>query len=203
MVWFVPIGIYEGVKTTAEITDSTVDLSDDAPDAEHVALRIGTGTIPAPIEYDTLLEFLARRAPNDLYLSEWIGQQPNPDDVATQFDELVENGIIMTFGEYPLDHPRMAGRVAVKGDPVVRVGDEREEGRRSIWVDAGRGELLADEPLVELIEQMTDVPVPVDDLYARFTRALVDEEKPRASQRFEASLESMVQTGAVSIMLRE
>lgn len=203
MVWFIPIGIYEGVKTTAEITDSTIDLSGDAPDAEHVALRIGTGTIPAPIEYDALLSFLAAEAPNDLLLPEWVGQQEDPDGLATQFEQLVDNGIVMTFGEYPLDHPRMAGRVAVRANPVTRGDTTFDDDNKSIWVSAGRSEVLATESFVEIVESMGNSPVPVEDLFARLLASLSGNDIKHASQIFESDLQALVQTGALNVMQRQ
>lgn len=203
MVWFVPVGIYEGVKTTAEITDPTVDLSEDPAEMTHVALRVGAGTIPLPVEYDELLAFLATSAPNDLYLPEWVGQTEDPEDTATKFEELAEHGIVMTFGEYPLDHPRMAGRVVLRGDEIARGTRSTAASSIAIRIDAGRGKVLVAEPLVTIAEALTDDPLPVEEMYARFVAALDGADREHASQLFEAGLQSLVQTGAVHVMKQE
>ncbi|MGH3089170.1 MAG: hypothetical protein ACRDSJ_17880, partial [Rubrobacteraceae bacterium] len=193
------IGVYEGIKMTSEITDSTVDLSGDG-EIPHAVLRVGAGSIPVSPDYDAVLDFLASSAPNELALKTWISDQPEPDAVVETLRELSEDGMIMSVGEYPLADPRFAKVVVRPAAPITRVADETAApGDDQILVNAGNGEFLASEPLVDLISAMDEAPVPVAELFSRFRDTVSADERPYADQVFEADLKSLVATGAVHV----
>lgn len=199
MVWYLPIGVYEGIKMTSEITDSTVNLSADG-EIPHAVLRVGAGAIPVAPEYDSVLHFLAAAAPNELAVQEWIAQQADSSDAARKFGELAEDGMIMSVGEYAITDPRFAKVVVQRAAPMTQVADDTAEPEDDqLLVNAGGGEYLVGEAMFTLVNSMDDSPVPVRSLFAKLRDVAPAGSQPHIDQAFEADLKSLVATGAVRV----
>ncbi|MGH3999965.1 MAG: hypothetical protein ACRDTJ_21175 [Pseudonocardiaceae bacterium] len=201
MVWYLPIGVYEGIKMTSEITDSTVDLSGDG-EIPHAVLRVGVGAIPVPTSYGRLLEYLAT-APEDVSLKSWIAEQSDSADLVKQMNDLNENGLVFPIGEYP-PTDQMFDDVLIR--QVARANripdDTAEPGDDLIAVDAGGGEFLVTEPLLDLTERLGSDPVSFKTVYNDLLSSLTDDDRQHAATLFETGLQSLVKTGALTVYLK-
>ncbi len=199
MVWFLPIGTYDGPSNPVGTAQAVGE-----PSGPDVTLRTGTGTVTVPLEYGYVLDFLAT-APLDVRLHEWVSEQDDSQQASDDFDELIENGFVMTFGEFPLSDPRMANRIVIKrADPApVDSAPTGTEDDYLKLVDAGNGKVLANEWLVDLVTYMDDLPIDLQDLYRKFEQLVPEAEQRFADQLFESGLKSLVRTGAIGIVVKE
>lgn len=201
MVWYLPIGVYDGIKPASQIVDSTVDLSSDR-DALQAVLRLGSGSIPIPESYGPILEFLSM-APTDILLAQWLVEQEDADAAKQSLTELAENGLIMSFGEHPITDPRVAERQVAKKSPITRVHDDTaEEGDELVLIEAAGGEVLVHGALLDLVGRSGPQPISVGNLYMRLEGTLSGKANAQPDQILEAGLQSLVQAGAVEVMAK-
>lgn len=204
MAWFLPIGVFEGVKLTSEIQDSIADLSGDG-EVTHAVLRLGSGSAPVDPEYSDLLEFLST-APSQELLNQWAIEQEDPDQAATKFAELVEDGVVMSFGEFPVADDRMQGRLVKKIADIERVPFTPTAGHETslVYFGGGSGRAFANAALLDVVDTMgRDATTSLQQLSARFNQAVGDEEAARSEAIFASGLQSLVQAGVVEIYLQE
>lgn len=201
MVWFLPIGVFEGVKLTSEISDSISDLSEDG-EVLHAVLRLGSGSAPVDSEYSDVLEFLSS-APSHEALNQWAEEQEHPDVAATKFRELVEDGVVMSFGEFDIADQRMLGRLVRKVSTPERLEFSPASGQDPTLVCfRGRaGRAFANATLLDVVGSLEDDATELLPLFARFNDAF-GADSARSEATFVSGLESLVQAGVVEIYLR-
>ncbi|WP_141780991.1 hypothetical protein [Nocardioides albertanoniae] len=204
MTWYLPIGVYEGVRSSSEIVDSTVDISSETA-SDHAVLRIGSGSLPLPTGYAALLEILST-APAELALAEWVESSGNVDAVRTQLNELNENGLVMQFGNRPLTDDELADIQIRKVAETVPSKSQPEPFSASggpALFEAGDSQGVAYGATLMAVSSMGSSPSSLAEILRAVTEAVPEEKKAFAEQILQGDLQHLVRHHRVELFVKE
>jgi hypothetical protein len=204
VVWYLPIGIYEGIKLTSEITDSTVDISGDG-EIPHAVLRVGSGSIPLPASAGPVLEYLAT-APSEVDFASWIHGSESADSHAEMVDTLNENGMVMSFDAEPLSDEDLDSVLIVRQLGARKASTQPEpygQPGRSVLFENEHGSDTVSPACLTMVDALTDTPVPLREALGLIERALPEDKRQFADSTLQVGLQALVRAKAVSIFLKE
>lgn len=203
MAWYLPIGVYEGIKMTSEITDPTVDLSADG-EIRHAVLRLGSGAIPVPEEYAKALECLAG-APGPVQIEEWVMSSSDPSEASAQIEKLMDLGLVMALDEQRLKDSALNDLRIDKRQRVTRWEEQPEAYARSgsVGIRTPEGSTSVDEATLAMLDALPDHPVALRDALRSLESLLPDDRKSFADPILQADLRGLVRLGAAVVYLQE
>lgn len=203
MAWYLPIGVYEGIKLTSEITDSTVDLSADG-EIPHAVLRLGSGSIPVPAEYAKALECLAG-APGPVQIEEWVMSASEPAEASAQIEKLMDLGLVMALDEQRLKDSALNDLRLDKRERVSRWEEQPEAYARSgsVGIRTREGSTSVDEATLAMLDALPDHPVAVKDALRSLESLLPEDRKSFADPILQADLRGLVRLRAAVVYLQE